>query len=315
MKYSFIDRKHAFQMDFNLNHLRSFLVVARKGNLSAAAKELKTTQPNLGRQMTALSKEVGMALFDRHSRGVALTEQGQEYFNLCERIVGQLEQNTNLIREKGSEVQGTLRILTGVGTGQVILDHLPSFSLKFPKLCFKISSITDIFQFKIGDADVGIIPAPSSDPDLVQHHLYDMDLRTYAAPSYLEAHDVPKGFEDLNRHNIIFFSGDTREITQSLNLHLTGDPANDLKYQNFIEVNNGMALRKALLNGLGMGSFWYDAELLNQGLLVDVFPSMSSRKIPYYYTYHRHLEGSPKVKVFYEFLKEEVVKIWERPDR
>jgi DNA-binding transcriptional LysR family regulator len=46
-----------------LTHLKSFLTVARKGNLSAAAKELGCTQPNLGRQMTALAKEVGMEHF------------------------------------------------------------------------------------------------------------------------------------------------------------------------------------------------------------------------------------------------------------
>lgn len=295
-------------MDFNLNHLRSFLVVARKGNLSAAAKELGTTQPHLGRQMTALSKEVGMKLLERHSRGVVLTEQGQEYFELCQRIVGQLEQDTNLIREKGSEVQGTLRVVVGVGTGQEILDRLSLLSLKFPKLCFKISSVIDVLQFKIGDADVGIIFAPSSDPDLVQHLLYDMDLRIYAAPSYLEAHGVPKTLEDLYHHNMVVYSGDTPETTQSLNLHLTGDPAKDLKYKNFIDVNNGLALRKALLNGLGIGSFWYDQDLLDQKLLIDVFSDMPSRKIPYYFIYHRRLEGSPKIHAFLEFVKKEVVK-------
>lgn len=293
-------------MDFNLEHLRAFIVVGRIGNLSAAAKELGTTQPNLGRQMSALSKEVGMTLLERHSRGVALTERGQEYFELCQRIVGQLQQDTNLIREKNSEVQGTLRIMMGVGAGQIILDHLPSFALKFPKLCFKISSVTDIFQFKIGDADVGIIPAHSSDPDLIQHHLYDMDLRIYASPSYLEAHTCPKTFEDLYQHNMIVYSGDTPEITQSLRLHLTGDPNKDLKYKNFIDVNNGLALSKALLNGLGIGSFWYDADLLEKKLLVDVFPDMPSRRIPHYLTYHRRLDDSPKIHAFHEFLKKVV---------
>ena len=64
------------QMDFNLHHLRSFIIVARTGNLSAAAYELNTTQPNLGRQMTALEKEVNLVLFARHPRGLGLTKQG-----------------------------------------------------------------------------------------------------------------------------------------------------------------------------------------------------------------------------------------------
>jgi DNA-binding transcriptional LysR family regulator len=291
-------------MDFNLDRLRTFIVVSRTGNLSTAARELGATQPNLGRQMTALEKEVGFTLFVRHSRGIGLTEQGQEYFELCKDFVGQIEQKTNIIKEKGPEVRGTLKILVGVGAGQIILDNLTPFAIKFPNLCFKISSITDIFQFKIGDSDAGIIPTRSSDPDLIQHHLYDMDLRIYASPSYLENHTWPKHLEDLQYHNMIVYSGDTLEITRSLKLHLTGDAANDLKYKNYIDVDNGLALRKALINGLGIGSFWYDADLLNQNLLVDVFPDMPSRRIPHYFTYHRRLEGSPKIHAFHEFLKE-----------
>jgi DNA-binding transcriptional LysR family regulator len=93
-------------LDFNLNHLRSFIVVSRTGNLSAAAKELGTTQPNLGRQMTALEKEVNLVLFVRHSRGLALTKQGQDFLDLCQRIVGQLAQETNVIRDRDLEPQG-----------------------------------------------------------------------------------------------------------------------------------------------------------------------------------------------------------------
>jgi len=291
-------------VDFNLEHLRSFIVVARTGNLSSAAKELGTTQPNLGRQMTALSKEVNITLFSRHSRGIALTEQGEEFLKVCEEIIGEFVQRTDIIREKTSEPQGTLRIMMGVGAAQIILDHLPAFILKFPKLCFRFSSITDIFQFKIGDADVGIMPVRSSDPDLIQHHLYDMDLRIYASPSYLVAHTQPKTLEDLHSHNMVAYIGDTPEITKSLSLHLTGDPSKDSKYKNLIEVNNGLSLRKALLNGLGIGSFWYEEDLLKQRLLVDVFPDMPSRRIPHYYTYHRRLESSPKIHVFHELMKE-----------
>jgi len=291
-------------VDFNLEHLRSFIIVARTGNLSSAAKELGTTQPNLGRQMTALSKEVNITLFSRHSRGITLTEQGEEFLKVCEEIIGDFVQKTDIIREKTSEPQGTLRIMMGVGASQIILDHLSPFIHKFPKLCFRFSSITDIFQFKIGDADIGIMPVSSSDPDLIQHHLYDMDLRIYASPHYLAKHSLPKTLEDLYEHNMVVYIGDTPEITKSLSLHLTGNPSRDSKYKNLIEVNNGLSLRKTLLNGLRIGSFWYEEELLKQGVLVDVFPNMPSRSIPHYYTYHRRLENSPKVHVFHEFMKE-----------
>ena len=83
-------------------------------------------------------------------------------------------------------------------------------------------------------------------------------------------------------------------------------------YRAHIEVNSGVALRSALLEGYGIGSYLY--ERTSSNLLVDVFPDMPDHKIPYYFTYHKSLEGSPKVKAFYEFLKE-VSKVWVRPQK
>ena len=131
-------------MAFNLEHLRSFVVVAREGNLSSAAKLLGTTQPNLGRQMTSLQNEVRLTLFSRHSRGVRLTKQGEDFLTVCEDIVGQLAQRTDLIREKDSAPEGNLKIVTGVGTTEAILHNLPLFSQKFSKINFTFLSMTEI---------------------------------------------------------------------------------------------------------------------------------------------------------------------------
>jgi len=114
------------QVDFNLDRLRSFIVVGRTGTLSAAAKELGTTQPNLGRQMTLLEKEVNLVLFVRHLRGLGLTKQGQEFLDLCQDIIGRLAQETGVIREGALEPEGNLHFLSGVGTLEDILGNSPA---------------------------------------------------------------------------------------------------------------------------------------------------------------------------------------------
>ncbi len=296
-------------MDFNLDRLRSFIVVSRTGNLSAAAKELGTTQPNLGRQMTALEKEVRLTLFSRHSRGLYLTKQGEDFLNVCQDIVGQLAQRTDIIREKDSAPEGTLKIVTGVGTTEAILDNLPRFSQQFPKIDFTFLSTTEIYQFHIGDADVGIIPVRYSDPELTQHLLYELNLRIYAAPKYFREYPMPKSLEELHSHKLIVYSGDNRAL-EEINIHLSHQ---NNYFHPFIKVNNGLSLRKALLKGLGIGAYGYERDLVQNNLLVDIFPNMSDQKIPYYFTYHRRLEGSPKIKAFHEFMKE-IAKTWQRPD-
>ncbi|MBX9805082.1 MAG: LysR family transcriptional regulator [Alphaproteobacteria bacterium] len=295
-------------MDFNLNHLRSFMVVARRGNLSAAAKELGMTQPNLGRQMTALAKEVGMELFVRHSRGLDLSQHGKEYFELCQRIVGELEHETIVIREKDSEPQGTLKIVTGIGTTDMIIEALELFSHKFPKLRYTFSSITDMFEFKIGDADVGVLPISIHDPDIVQHHLTDMIQRIYAAPRYLEKHSTPKTYAELKDHRLIGYTGENKE---TLNLQVVKDNAPDQYDQPFIGVNNGLNMRAALLHAYGIGAYYYDRRLMEKNLLVDVFPDMPDHRVPFYYTYHKRMQDSPKVQAFHEVAKE-ALRVMER---
>ena len=117
-------------MDFNLDRLRTFTVVARTGNLSAAAKELGATQPNLGRQMTALEKEVGLTLFVRHSRGLALTQHGEEFRTLCRDIVGQIAQKINILKENEFSMSGCLRVISGPEILEIILERLPRGSVR-----------------------------------------------------------------------------------------------------------------------------------------------------------------------------------------
>jgi DNA-binding transcriptional LysR family regulator len=301
----------------DLGRLKAFLTVARKGNLSSAAKELGMTQPNLGRQMTALAKEVEMDLFARHSRGMELTQRGKEFFDLCQRIVGELDQETAVIREKDSEPQGCLRIITGIGSTESIIEKLYIFSQKFPKISFLFSSITDTFRFQIGAADVGMIPVATTDPDLIQYHLFDMDLRFYAAPKYLEENPAPKSYEDLKAHRLIIYTGDNNEILKPLNIQINDilqkiGVGLDIYEHPFIGVNNGINMRTALIKGYGIGSYAYDRELIEKNLLVDVFPDMPEQRIPYYFTYHKRLDDSPKIKEFYLFLKE-LCQIWHRP--
>ncbi len=296
------------QMDFNLNHLRSFIVVARTGNLSAAAKELGTTQPNLGRQMTALEKEVNLVLFVRHSRGLGLTKQGQEFLELCQDIVGRLAQGTNVIREKDSDPEGSFHFVCGFGLLETILENIASFSIKYPKLSFSFSSIINVYQLEIGEADASVMPMSqtTSNPDLIQRPLYDNTMRVYASPSYLKSHQPPRTLEDLKSHRVVLFSGEKQEV---LNKQIINkDTMNFLKP--FLEVGTAPGMRLALINGAGIGCYAYNKKIIEQGLLVDVFPDMPDHIVSYYYTYHKRLEGSPKIEAFYEFLKE-INKVWE----
>ena len=73
-------------------------------------------------------------------------------------------------------------------------------------------------------------------------------------------------------------------------------------------------MRTALINGAGIGCYAYKRDIMEKGLLIDVFPDLPDYIVPYYFTYHKRLEGTPKIEVFYEFLKE-ITKVWEWRDK
>jgi DNA-binding transcriptional LysR family regulator len=150
-----------------------------------------------------------------------------------------------------------------------------------------------------------------SDTDIAQHHLYNGALRIYASPNYLEEHPLPNTLDDLKDHKLIIYKVEDPKISKT-HIILPEDTSLDHIYRHHIEVNNGIAVRVALIQGLGIGSLLYDRTILDKKLFVDVFPDMPDQNIPFYYTYHKSLEGSPKIKIFYEFLKE-VSKVWQRP--
>ncbi|MDF3033079.1 MAG: Bacterial regulatory helix-turn-helix protein lysR family,ligand-binding protein LysR family [Alphaproteobacteria bacterium] len=294
-------------MDFNLDRLRTFIVVARAKNLSAAARELGATQPNVGRQMAALEKEVNLVLFSRHSRGLDLTKQGQEFLELCQDIVGRLAQGTDVIRERDSEPEGKFNFVSGAGLLEAILENIALFSEKFPKISFNFSSIPNIYQLQIGGADAAVMVEAVSDADFIQRPLYNNPVRIYASPRYLQSHPIPKTLKDLQSHKVIIYAGEKQEI---MNQQIMQD--NTVNFlQPFIELASGPIMRKALINGAGIGCCGYDRNIMEKGLLVDVFPDMPDQIMSYYYTYHKRLEGSPKIEAFYEFLKD-ITKVWER---
>jgi DNA-binding transcriptional LysR family regulator len=293
-------------MDFNLDRLRSFIVVSRLGNLSAAANELGMTQPNLGRQMTALENETNLTLFIRHSRGLSLTKQGEEFLDLCNDIVGRLAQGTDIIRGKGQEPHGHLKVLSGIGVLENILENIDTFSESYPKFAFTFSTNINIYELQIGDADIIITPEVISDAEFVQRHLYDTTMRVYASPHYLQVHSRPKTLNDLKDHRVLVYVGKNQDLMNKP--IITVDDSNST--QHYLELTSGPMMRTALINSAGIGCYAYNRNVMDKGLLVDVFPNLPDHIITYYFTFHKRLDGSPKIEAFYTFLKE-VTKVWE----
>jgi len=101
----------------NLQHLKTFLLVAELGSLSKASDRMRIAQPALSRQMKLLQAEIGVPLFERHRNGMKLTPAGDE---LLRRVSGQMRQL--------DQTYADVRSLTGAPRGEVAMGIVPTVS-------------------------------------------------------------------------------------------------------------------------------------------------------------------------------------------
>lgn len=124
-----------------LRTLRSFLAIAREGNVTRAAASLHVTQPALSRQLAELERELGCQLLVRESRGVTLTEEGRVLRRRAEEILSLAERTEQEVGSAMRTVEGDLWIGCGESRALMSVAQVCSrISREHPKVCVHLHS-------------------------------------------------------------------------------------------------------------------------------------------------------------------------------
>lgn len=174
----------------NLNNYVIFHTVAKAGNISKAANQLYISQPAISKAISKLEEELGTALFNRSSRGVTLTEEGQVLYEYVEKAFDSLnmgEENLKNYKELGI---GHIRI--GVSTSlckHILLDYLKDFIRENPNIKFSIdchSTVNTIKLLRNEDIDIGLICNTELPKGIVYSPIKEIHDVFVASPEYLD---------------------------------------------------------------------------------------------------------------------------------
>jgi DNA-binding transcriptional LysR family regulator len=161
-------------MDLNLRDIRAFIAVAQTGSFTQAATRLHLSQPALTVQIRRLEETLGLRLFDRNSRNVALTPTGREVLPLLQKSLHDMEHVLIDARALGSGASGTVRIAC-----------LPTFAASsLPELVRELKKAVPRVSFQVRDvvasmvntlvlneeADIGLTGGELDDPNLEVLH-------------------------------------------------------------------------------------------------------------------------------------------------
>ena len=147
-----------------LRVLRYFLTVVREESISRAAEALFITQPTLSRQLAELEEELGVKLFERGKRKIALTEEGVLLRRRAEEMTELADKTERELRERTERLAGTVSIgAAETVAAELLVRAVDSFRKKYPEVTFRLDAgIADHVKERIdaGLLDLGLLIEP-----------------------------------------------------------------------------------------------------------------------------------------------------------
>jgi len=194
--------------------LNSFVVVARHKSFSAAARELNTVQPAISRHIAALEAELGVTLFNRNSRDVAITEAGEQLLKDASVILALTKQAKTQVKRAHNGQTGTLNIAHLSSACLTFMAELVrTYKALFPEVhvtLFEMTATQQIEAFKNDRIDIAFSrPLPSTiNDEFIHHDIYIDKLVAIVNQHHELAGQKSINLADLKNQSFIIFNRD-----------------------------------------------------------------------------------------------------------
>lgn len=174
-----------------LYQLNSFVAVAEEGTLARAAMRIFASQPSVSAHIKSLEDELGIPLFERSSRGMQITTDGEALLERAYAILKETKELNNLARNLQSSPSGRLTIGVNSGPDDLPLDAIAKhLHQSCPKLQLEfVNSSSGYIEKGIlaGDIDIGFFEGDVESPKLVSSKFRDNTIRVIASPEFKDA--------------------------------------------------------------------------------------------------------------------------------
>jgi DNA-binding transcriptional LysR family regulator len=188
--------------------ITAFVAVARSGGFSAASRALGTPVANISRKVALLEEDLGVRLFVRTTRHVALTEGGRRYFEACSRVIDDLRDADEEVTGEYRQPKGDLVITAPLGFGQQHLQPvLHEFLQVYPQVNLHLQLADRLVALVEEHVDCALRIGGLSDSSLVARDLGSIRMVVCAAPSYLALRGTPTDLPSLADHACISWTG------------------------------------------------------------------------------------------------------------
>ncbi|HAP25050.1 MAG TPA: LysR family transcriptional regulator [Achromobacter sp.] len=289
-----------------MGHSGELLLVvelARAGGMSAAARELDVTPAAVSKRLAQIEARLGVRLFNRSTRRLSLTAEGEVYLENARRILGEIDDLDALIASRQAAPRGLLKVNAPLGFGRsYIAPAIAEFAQQYPEVSLQLQLTDRPADFVREAFDVAVRFGDLPDTSLIARKIAPNRRLVCASPGYLKKHGTPITPHDLARHQCIVLR--QNDAAYGLWRFTKGRRSETVKVRGNLSSNDGEVTLTWGLAGLGIlqRAEWDLARYLRSGRLVQVLQDYALPQADIYAVFPERHHLSAKVRVFVDFL-------------
>ena len=289
--------------------LMVFVQVVENGSFSRAAVQLAMANSAVSRVVKRLEEKLGVNLINRTTRQLRLTEEGSQYFRRVQKILQEMAAAEAEMLAVHEVPQGGLRVDSAMPMVLHLLVPLAAkFNERYPHIQLSLVSSEGYINLIERKVDIALRAGELDDSGLRARHLFDSHFRIVASPEYLEKHGTPQSTEELANHQCLGFTEPS-----SINTWAVSDAqGNPYKISPHFTASSGEILRSLCLSGCGiacLSDFLVDNDIAEGKLIPLLVEQTSNTPLPFNAVYYSDKAVNLRLRVFLDFLIEELGKI------
>ena len=282
--------------------LKIFHAVAEAGSFTNATVNLNLSQSAISRQIQSLEDDLKVKLFERHARGLTLTENGEYVFKTAHEVISKLKEVETTLGDKKDKPHGKLTVTTVVSFGTTWLTpRIQEFMQLHPEIEIELIFDDKELDLSTRQADIGIFMRRPKQLNYIQRKLIDINYHLYGSTKYLDKFGYPKTINDLNKHKFISFGKGAPSPVFNPDWALKLGIKDSKKRSAVMKVNSVYGLLLAVQSGVGLAAL-PDYITVNVPNIVKVLPKIEGPITEAHFVHPQSLKYNARVQAFRNFL-------------
>ena len=282
--------------------LKIFHAVAEAGSFTRATVNLSLSQSAISRQIQSLEQDLKVQLFERHPRGLTLTENGEYVYKTAHEVISKLKEVETSLGDQKNKPTGKLTITTVRSFGtHWLTPRIQEFMQINPEIEVELIFDDKELDLSTRQADIGIFMRRPKQLNYIQRKLVDIKYHIYGSTRYLEKYGIPNNLNDLNKHRFISFGKGAPSPVFNPDWALKLGIKDNKKRKSIMKVNSVMGLLLAVESGVGLAAR-PDYLVFQSQNVIKVLPKLEGPITEAHFVYPQSLKNVARVQVFKNFL-------------